>query len=273
MKTFEWNPNPNTDAFAIAYLHDIITEEPYRRVMRPCVVVIPGGGYSRCVWRTADPVAMEYLAAGFNVVVLRQYSLQENAKNYNPLCDVGHTIMQIREHAEEWGCDPQAIVVLGFSAGGHLAATSATMWNDPALQEKLNAKNGENRPNAMILCYAVITADEFAHEGSIRNVSGCEPGTDGYRFWAAQDHVDETTCPAFIWHTITDAAVPVENAISMVRALQKHKISYECHLFPGGPHGMSVCSSAVCHDPEAAYNARWVDMSIQWLYRLFNYQK
>ena len=67
--------------------------------------------------------------------------------------------------------------------------------------------------------------------------------------------------------------VPVENAISMVRALQKHKISYECHLFPGGPHGMSVCSSAVCHDPEAAYNARWVDMSIQWLYRLFDYKK
>lgn len=274
MKTFDWNPNPETQAHAIAYLHDPITEMPVHRTKRPCVVVLPGGAYRFCSMREADPVAFEYFTAGFNVILIDSYSVAEMAKNYNPLCDVGHTIMQIREHAEEWGCDPQAIVVLGFSAGGHLAATSGTMWNDPVLQEKLHAKNGENRPNGMILCYPVIRADELTHEESIRNVSGCEPGTDGYRFWAAQDHVDEKTCPAFIWHTVTDAAVPVENSIAMISALQAHKISFECHLFPAGQHGMSVCTQESSPDwDEAAYNARWVDMSIQWLYRLFNYQK
>ena len=142
------------------------------------------------------------------------------------------------------------------------------------LQEKLGTKNGENRPNAMILCYPVIRGDELTHQESIRWVSGCEPGTPGFRFWAAQDHVDSATCPAFVWHTVTDASVPVENSIAMISALQAHKIPFECHFFPEGSHGMSVCTEETSPDwPAAAYNRRWVDMSIQWLYNLFHYAK
>lgn len=274
MQTFALTPNPETRAHGVVYLHSPITEMPVHRTSRPCVVVLPGGAYRFCSMREADPVAFEYFTAGFNVVLLEEYSVGEMAKNYNPLCDVGRTIMTIRDHAEEWGCDPEKIAVLGFSAGGHLAATAGTMWNDPVLQEKLGAKNGENRPNAMILCYPVIRGDELTHQESIRWVSGCEPGTPGFRFWAAQDHVDSATCPAFVWHTVTDASVPVENSIAMISALQAHKIPFECHFFPEGSHGMSVCTEETSPNwPAAAYNRRWVDMSIQWLYNLFHYAK
>ena len=271
MKTFEFNPNPDTYAYATAYLHTPIQEMEHRRESYPCVVVIPGGAYRFCSQREAEPVALEYFAAGFNVVLLNQYSVMEMAKDYHPLCDIGTTIMEIRENAKEWGCDAHRIAVVGFSAGGHLAASSGTMWKCEAVQKKLDAYHGENRPDAMILCYPVIRADEYTHEESIRYVSGCAPEEDGYRYWAVQNHVDEDTCPAFVWHTVDDELVPVENSIAMIASLQKHHIPFECHLFPHGAHGMSVCTEETASYD--AYNGRWVQMSIQWLYKTFEYQK
>ncbi len=274
MRMFEFNPNPNTKAHAIAFLHDPITEMPVHRTMRPCVVVLPGGGYHFCSMREAEPVALEYLTAGFNVVLVDQYSVEDMAKDYNPLCDVGLTIMKIRENAEEWGCDPEKIAVLGFSAGGHLAASSGVMWNEPQVQEKLGAKNGENRPNAMILCYAVIRGDELTHSGTITNVSGgAKPGTPEYKYWGVDTHVDEGTCPAFVWHTVTDNAVPVENAIAIISALQAKKIPFECHIFPEGPHGISLCTRETGDFAYSPYNGRWVELSKQWLYKTFDFEK
>ena len=154
----------------------------------------------------------------------------------------------------------------------YLAASSGIMWNEPQVQEKLNAKNGENRPNAMILCYPVIRGDELTHKGTINNVSGgAEPGTDAYKYWGVDTHVDEGTCPAFVWHTVTDNAVPVENAIAIITALQAKKISFECHNFPDAPHGISICTQEVGRvDP---YNGRWVELSKRWLYQLFDFVK
>ena len=272
MRTIEFTPNPNTDAHAAAFLHGPITEMANHRTTRPCVVVLPGGGYNFCSMREAEPVALEYLTAGFNVVLLDKYSLKEQARDFNPLCDVGFTIMKIRENAEDWGCDPEKIAVLGFSAGGHLAGTAGTMWNDPRLVEKLGVKNGENRPNAMVLCYAVISSDKKTKSHTIRWASGeAEPGSPEDNDWFVDRHVDETTCPAFIWHTVTDNSVPIENTIRMLSALQAKKIPYECHLFPEGPHGLSVCTREVGKpDP---YTGRWVEMSKMWLYKIFDFEK
>lgn len=270
MKQFVFQPNPNTNAKVTAFLHSLITTMENHRTHRPSVIVIPGGAYQYCSLREEDPVVMEYLAAGFHVFLL-DYSVDQNAKNYAPLCDLGHTIMTIRQNAESWGCIPHQIAVIGFSAGGHLAACSGTMWNEAPLQNHLNSFDSMHRPDAMILCYPVICANEYAHQLSIELVSGAQKGTKEYEFWSVDKHVDNQTCPAFIWHTITDQSVPVENSIAMITALQKHHISYECHLFPEGIHGMSVCTKET--GSADSYNRRWVDMSIEWLYKLFNYQK
>lgn len=269
MKTFEFKPTENS--LATVYLHSLITTMETYRTSYPVVIVFPGGGYEHCSLREAEPVAFEYFAAGFNVVVLNQYSVQENASNFNPLLDAAKTIITVRKHARQWHCNPHQIAVCGFSAGGHLAASLGTMWNLPKFYQSLDIDKKEIRPDAMILCYPVICADEYAHQGSLQRVSGSCPGTKEYKFWDITSHVDAETCPAFLWHTVNDQSVPVENTIAMISALQNHAVPYECHLFPEGTHGMSVCTQEVgSFDP---YNQRWMPMSIQWLYRLFDYTK
>lgn len=257
--------------YASAYLHEPISGLNTSKTEYPVVVIFPGGGYEYCSLREADPVAFEYFAAGFNVVLVHQYSVKENASQFHPVLEAGKIIMTIRSHAKQWHCRPDQIAVCGFSAGGHLAASSGTMWNHPFIQQELNAFHGENRPDAMILCYPVIRADQFAHEGSLKRVSGALPEQKEYQFYDIRNHVDEMTCPAFLWHTVTDQSVPVENTLGMMMELQNHHISYECHIFPEGSHGMSVCTEEV--GSFDLYVQRWMDMSIKWLYHMFNHTK
>ncbi len=269
MRTFEIKPTRNCQA--TAYLHEPISTLEHPRTVFPVVLVFPGGGYEYCSLREADPVAFEYFAAGFNVFLVHHYSVQKQASQFNPLCDAGALIIHVRQHAQDYHCNPHQIAVCGFSAGGHLAASCGCMWNQPEVVKRLHVQHNENRPDAMILCYPVICADEHAHQGSIQRVSGALPKTKEYQFWDISTHVSDQTCPAFLWHTVDDSSVPVENTIKMVQALQRHGVSYECHLFPSGTHGMSVCTQEVgSYD---AYNQRWMQMSIQWLYRLFDYTK
>ena len=268
MKTFEFNPTENS--CAVAYLHTPLTEMDNYRKEFPVVVVLPGGGYEYCSVREGDPIAFEYFTAGYNVILLKQYSCKEKASHYRPLLDVYSTIQTIRKNAKEWNCSDQ-IAVCGFSAGGHLAASAGIMWNKPEVLSRLNSWDADHKPNAMILSYPVILANEFAHEGSIRYVSGAVPGTEEYKYWSMDTHVTPDCCPAFLWHTVTDASVPVENTLAMLNALQRNHISYECHLFPEGKHGLSICSEETgSYEP---YNSRWMDMSIQWLNKQFNFKK
>ncbi len=121
----------------------------------------------------------------------------------------------------------------------------------------------------MILGYPVITADEYAHVESLENVSGCRQGTPGYAYFSLDRHVNERTCPAFLWHTVTDDCVPAENSLKLMAALQKAKVPYEAHLFPSGGHGLSVCTQETgSPDP---YNARWMELCLAWLGRTFGY--
>lgn len=268
MRIVEFKPFEHTDGKVTAYLHSPITEMENCRKKYPNVVVCPGGAYVFVSGREYDPVAFEYLAAGYNVFVLT-YSVEGGARDLTPLKELSQTVMMIREHAGEWACDETRIAVCGFSAGGHLAASLATLWDSEALKKTFDTKGGLNKPSGVILCYPVITAGPFAHRLSIETVSGSAEGTEGYRFFGLDGHVDEKTCPVFIWHTVTDDGVPVENTLAFVAALQKNKISYECHLFPTGGHGISVCTEET-GTPDA-HNRQWVELSKNWLKKLFGY--
>ncbi len=267
MRKLEFQAMENTDGKVVAYLHDTLTEMPSYREAYPTVVVLPGGGYNFCSMREADPVALEYLSAGYNVFVL-YYSVKENAKNFTPLKEVSSLIMSIRENQKEWNCDPDKIAVCGFSAGGHLATSIATMWNSPDLLSDFDNKNGLNKPNGAILGYAVITADpKHSHQGSIDNVSADRDTA----VFSLENQVNSDTCPCFIWHTVEDPVVPVENAILMMQKLQQHKVSFEAHIFPTGGHGISVCTQEV--NTEHSHNRQWVQLSKNWLNLLFDYKK
>ena len=268
MELIQFSPTADTDAKVVGYLHTPVWEMPVRRESFPAVVVCPGGGYEMVSEREADPVALAFFAAGYNVFILT-YSVGERAKDFRPLRELSETVCALRSHPE-WRVEPDKIAVCGFSAGGHLAGSLGTMWNDPEFVKAAHDFAGENRPNAMILSYPVITADECAHVGSIAHVSGCEPGTPGYEYFDLTRHVSKDTCPAFLWHTAEDDCVPVENTLRFLLALQKEKIPYEAHIFPRGWHGMSVCTEEVGAPDD--YNARWLPLAITWLDREFGFR-
>ncbi len=269
METVTFRPIQTSDAQVVGYLHGIITEMPTHRESFPAVVVIPGGGYVMVSQREAEPVALPFFARGYNVFVLT-YSVEKRAEGFQPLRELSETVRALRERPE-WRVDSEKIAVCGFSAGGHLAASLGILWDDPEFLKTYDNHGGKNRPNAMILGYPVITADEFAHVGSIETVSGQKPGDPGYRWFSLEQHVNEKTCPAFLWHTAEDDCVPVENSLNLAMALSQHKVPFEAHIFPKGGHGMSVCTEEV--GAPSSYNAKWLPLAIDWLDREFAYRQ
>ncbi len=230
----------------------------------PAMVICPGGGYLGVSDREAEPVAQQYYAAGFSTFVLT-YSVGERARNFEPLSQLAATVAYVRKNAEKLRIDPEKVAVIGFSAGGHLAGSLAMLYDDAIFLEAF--PQTENiRPDAVILSYPVITADKFTHRTTLENVSGgVAPDSPEYAYWGLDTHVDNNTPPTFLWHTAEDPVVPVENSLALAAALSKAKVPFECHVFPAGGHGMSVCTQAVgAEDP---YNARWVSWSIAWLKR------
>ena len=147
------------------YLRDAEEVMPMAQA-RPLVLVVPGGGYSHVSPREGDPVAVRFLAAGYHAAVLR-YSVGEQAQNYLPLKQIDGALAALRAHADEWHILPDKIAACGFSAGAHLALSSAVL----ALPGQASWQERQ-RPNALILSYPVVTAGPFAHRGSFEALSG-----------------------------------------------------------------------------------------------------
>lgn len=232
--------NEERNVTLTAYIQDAGGEFDYV-VKRPAILVIPGGGYQFCSAREADPVALAYMKAGYQAFVLR-YSVGKYGTWPNPLADYEQAMSLIRSNAEKWMLYKDKVAVIGFSAGGHLAAAAATM--------------SKNRPNAAILGYAVAGAD----------VKGCNP--------TAPDTVaavDKDTCPCFLFSSRTDNLVPVENTLDFMSALAKQGIAFESHIYAFGPHGFSTCDSSIQYRETKMCSriANWVTDSIGWLKDMF----
>lgn len=261
MREIIFIPEGQRECSVKAWIHDSKGSNQIKQCDYPAVIICPGGGYEHVSSREAEPVALPFFEAGYNTYIL-DYSVNEQASEFQPLCQLADTIAQIRKNAKEWHTLSNQIVTCGFSAGAHLAGSLGTLSCTPEFA-KFYGDTSNIFPNAMILCYPVITSDEFAHTGSIEKVSGSEKNSDKYRWFGLDKHVDECTPPTFLWHTAEDAVVPVENSLKMAAALSAAKVPFELHVFPQGPHGMSVCTEEV--GTKSEYNARWVEWSIKWL--------
>lgn len=253
-----------TEATFEAYIHHDHAELAYGK--RDAIIVCPGGGYSFLSHREAEPVALQYFAAGLNVFVLR-YSTGKKSADFNPLTQGLLLIRHIRENCDGYCVKPDRIFITGFSAGAHVAASCGVHYNTrtPLLDERLGEERDIYRPDGMILCYPVLTGGEKAHRGSIDNVTG---GDDSLiDFFTLEKHVSSSTPPAFLWHTASDGLVPVENSLLFASALVANKVSCELHIYPAGPHGLSLCNKETWSNYDSLvvpYVEGWINLAINW---------
>lgn len=231
---------------------------------RPCMIVCPGGGYSMCSQREAEPIALQFLPDGFNVFVIR-YSVAPH-RFPTQLREVAALMELIYRNADEWNCDTSKIAIIGFSAGGHLAAHYSTMYDCKEVREVFP----ESKPvNASVLCYAVITADPAGgHMGSFDNLLGkTERTKDEIDYFSCDRNVKQTTPPAFLWHTAEDNCVPVINSILYAKALSEKKVPFELHIYPYGCHGAATCDKHTLDnvDDKMLHNTAWIPAARKWL--------
>ncbi|MBR1797984.1 MAG: alpha/beta hydrolase [Clostridiales bacterium] len=222
-------------------------------VDRPVVIILPGGGYDHTSDREADPVAFKLLSMGYNVAVLR-YSVAP-AVYPTPVKEVDKLVHIIRDNAEEWHVDTGRVILLGFSAGGHLAALYT-------IQHK-------GMIDGLALSYPVITSGEYAHEGSFKHLLG-----DSYEErkdeFSLEKLVHESMPRTFIWHTFEDMDVPVQNSIYFVNALIDKGVPVEYHLFARGTHGLSLGTKLTSSENDKNVEATvtpWIDLLHTWIGR------
>lgn len=208
---------------------------------RPLVIICPGGGYGHHSPREGEAVAVKMLDMGYNAIVLR-YSLMPNEFPCQ-LYEAAYAINYARQHAREWDINPDKVIIAGFSAGGHVAASLGTMWNQEELRcftkDILGVEPEAVRPDGMLLGYPVITSGEYAHRGSFDNLIK-EHYSELIDKVSLENRVTADTPQAFIWHTVTDGSVPVENSMLLASAMKKAGVSFELHLFPHGNHGLGL---------------------------------
>ena len=260
------------EKFPEATLTPLCFTNPEGKMFTPrrAVIVCPGGGYNHVSPREAEPVAAQFLAAGYAPFIL-SYGVGENATDYRPLKQLALAVRYVRENAEKYCVDPRFVFVCGFSAGGHLAASLGTLWHTPVLDDIcLGAERDIVRPTGMILCYPVISAGEFGHRGSFCKLCGKEDATQAeLDAFSLEKHVGADTCPAFIWHTFEDKGVPVENSLLLARAMSAAGVHFELHVFPNGRHGLSLCNELTASGkPEVnvvPHNQQWVTLVLRWL--------
>ena len=235
---------------------------------RPMVVICPGGGYEYTSDRGAEPIAIQLLSMGFHACVLR-YSCKP-AVFPTALCQLATAVKTIREHAFDWNVDSSKIILLGFSAGGHLAASLGVFWNKQFLFELLDFDNEQMRPNGLILSYPVISSGTFAHKGSFDALLGGKQGNQQLiELLSLDKQVSSDVPPTFIWHTTTDTAVPVENSMLFAQSLLQNKISLEIHIYPNGVHGLSLGTEETkAKDNESMLQtevSNWIEMAGRWI--------
>jgi acetyl esterase/lipase len=223
------------------------------------VVICPGGGY----WVTASShegtdVAKEFAKMGVAAFVLK-YRIPNDATMINreigPLQDAQQAIKLVRDNAKEWNVNPGRIGIMGFSAGGHLASTAGTHYNDIVIP---NAEKTSLRPDFMILIYPVISFDDsIGHIGSRDQLIGKTPTAEKIKQYSNELQVTSQTPPTFLVHASDDDAVNPQNSIRFYEALVQHKVPAELHIYQSGGHGFGM--------KQKSKNELWMERCKNWM--------
>ncbi len=237
--------------------------------IRPFLLICPGGGYCFVSEREAEPVALKFLSQGFAVGVLT-YSVSPNRFPHQ-IREAAAAVQMVYDNASVWRCDTNRIAIMGFSAGGHLAAHYGTSYDCPEVREVLP----ESKPvNAMILCYPVITTETaICHDCITKNLMGKdELSKEQTNALSLERAVSGNTPPAFMWHTAEDRCVHPANSLRFAEALGKYDIPYELHIYPAGEHGLATFEDKGVENrtKEVLHSARWMKDAVDWIKLTFN---
>ena len=223
------------------------------------VIICPGGGYwINAISHEGTDVAKKFNEIGMAAFVLK-YRIPNDATMINrevgPLQDAQQAIKLVRLRAEEWKVDPNRIGIMGFSAGGHLASTAGTHFNNAVIE---NPKNISLRPDFMILIYPVISfQDSIGHLGSRDQLIGKKPTMEKINFYSNELQVTKNTPPTFLVHASDDNGVKSENSIVFYQQLIRNHVPAEMHLYQGGGHGFGLNNKTT--------KDNWMDRCEAWL--------
>ncbi|MDD4796621.1 MAG: alpha/beta hydrolase [Eubacteriales bacterium] len=202
------------------------------------VIVLPGGGYRIKARHEAIDVALRLNELGFSALVL-DYRVQPYGFPV-PQLDALRAVRYVRYHAAQWRIAPDKIAVLGFSAGGHLAACAGVAWDDGDAAAADAAERVSSRPDALVLCYAVTNLTKFYPQAARRDAHFAGDDALYAKICNPVAHVNAYTPPTFLWHTADDAVVPVESSLDMHAALRACGVPAQLHIYAHGQHGLGL---------------------------------
>jgi acetyl esterase/lipase len=233
---------------------------PADKATGTAVLICPGGGYAALAFNHEGNAIAKWLNENGIAGIILKYRLPSDfimkKKSIGPLQDAQEALRTIRRNAAKWNIDPQKIGVMGFSAGGHLASTLSTHYDEKVYEVK---DSTSARPDFSILLYPVITMDSsFTHAGSRRNLIGEDPGDEAVKRFSNELQITENTPPAFLVHSGDDNSVPVKNSIVYYEGLKKYNIPSELHIFQKGGHGYGLATG---RDTQSA----WPALCLSWM--------
>ena len=253
--------NNDPDAFLEIYVPDRIGEKKHKAIM-----VIPGGGYHMVYsFREGEPIALAFVPYGFSAFVLH-YSVKKKPFPSH-LIQASKAMKHIKDNADLYNIDPAQVFTVGFSAGGHLAASLGTMWDLKEIYDEVDMPYGYNKPAGMILMYPVLTGDFY--QASFKNLwLTSNPSEEQLKLVNIPNHICKDSSPAFILHTCTDEAVDVRGSLSLANALADQRIPFEMHIYPEAPHGVALGNEFTKYDNEKWCNkaiSQWVNHAVLWM--------
>ena len=227
------------------------------------LLVTPGGSYQRVVLdKEGSDLAAPFNAKGYTLFVMTyRMPADGHAEGANaPLADAQRALRTVRANAAKWHINPQKIGVMGFSAGGHVAASLETRYDEAVYSPLDDVDKQSARPDFVVLGYPVISMDKaIAHPGSSTALIGDTPSAEQIKHYSPELNVTAQTPPTFLMHAVDDPSVPVDNSLVMFNALRAHNVPTELHLFAEGKHGFGIRGTKGL--PAAA----WPELAMNWV--------
>lgn len=236
---------------------------------RKCVLTLPGGAYCFLSEREAEPVVLKFLSEDLACFCL-EYNLGPYEYPY-PMIEGFTAISYIRKHQDEFHVDPNHIIVAGFSAGGHFAASLGAFCIKKEYADFLNVKLEDIKVNGLILSYPVITMGDCTHGPTRDQLLKERPDLKDY--YSIEKQVTPAYPVTFLWTTNDDTCVDASNSLLLALALKKNKVRFELHYYPIGDHGGSLANEIVSPKDDyltnvLSYFSSWIDLAIQFIKKI-----